>query len=125
MEHRWSRRQAMQGEVMLAVAGRKPEPVAVSDLSVGGLGIAGSALSLLTDGFVTVSFSIAQSQGVSHHRLLAQVVHRAAHRAGLLFIDPGPDTLQALRTLLTQAVGDRVSVRAYPVPSDAAPVTLR
>jgi hypothetical protein len=106
----------MPGNVMLAVAGRKPVAVAVSNLSIGGLGVTGPELTLSTDSFVTVSFSIAQPQGVSHHRVLAQVVHNRPHEAGLLFIEPGRETLQVLRTLLAQSVGDRVCLQANFVP---------
>ena len=122
MEHRWSQRRAMQGEVMLVVGGRRPAPVTVSDLSVGGLGVTGTDLNLPADSFVTVSFSIAQPQSVSHHRVLAQVVHSRARAAGLLFVDPGRETLQALRALLTQTVSGRVGVRAFPVPPGSSAI---
>ena len=123
MERRWSSRRVLLGEVMLAVDGHKPVPVAVSDVCVGGVGVTGPELSLPADGFVTVSFSIAQPQGISHHRVLAQVVHSHARAAGLLFVDPGRETLQALRALLTQTVSSRVAVRASPVPPGSTATT--
>jgi hypothetical protein len=99
---------------MLEVPGRKPLPVALSDLSLGGLGVDGLDQSLPVDAFVTVSFSVSLAQDASHHRVLAQVVHSRAHQAGLLFIEPGSETLQALRALLAQPVSKRVDTLAHP-----------
>lgn len=73
--------------------------VVLSNLSVGGMGVVTQGVRLPINSFVTVSFNIEQPDTVSHHRVLAQVVHSEPDRAGLMFVDPGTETLHALRRL--------------------------
>jgi len=63
------------------------------------MGLATPEYPLPVNAFVTVSFWIRQREGTSHHRVLAQVVHSRPLHTGLMFIDPGTETLRALRTV--------------------------
>jgi len=109
MEHRWSRRLEMAGEVLLAMSGGSTRPVVLSDLSVGGMGVVTQEFPLPVNSFVTVSFWIQQRDNATHHRVLAQVVHSRPHQTGLMFIDPGAETLRALRAVQIRSADNRLS----------------
>lgn len=108
MEHRWSSRLETGGEVLLAMSGGNNRPVTLSDLSVGGMGVVTQEFPLPVNSFVTVSFWIQQRDNATHHRVLAQVVHSRPHHTGLMFIDPGADTLRALRAVQIRGAESRL-----------------
>ncbi|HCU54771.1 MAG TPA: hypothetical protein DIC36_11025 [Gammaproteobacteria bacterium] len=109
MEHRWSRRLELSGEVLLAMSGGSTWPMALADLSVGGMGVVNQEFPLPVNSFVTVSFWIQQRDNATHHRVLAQVVHSRPDQTGLMFIDPGAETLRALRAVQIRGAESRVS----------------
>jgi len=109
MEHRWSRRLELSGEILLAMSGGNTQPVALSDLSVGGIGVITQEFPLPVNSFVTVSFWIQQRDNATHHRVLAQVVHSRPRHTGLMFIDPGAETLRALRAVQIRSADSRLS----------------
>jgi hypothetical protein len=113
MEHRWSRRLRLQGNVTLSMAGGKSQALLLSDLSLGGIGLMTPRVPLPVNGFVTVSFTLDQDDDTTHHRILAQVVHSRSTLAGLMFIDPEQETMRCLRTVLNEPGGEKA--RIHPV----------
>lgn len=102
MEHRWSRRQTLQGDVLVSMSGGRAQTLALSDLSLGGVGVVTEA-PFPVDAFATVSFSIELSQGPTVIRALSQVVHSRPTTTGFMFVDPGYETLRWLRETLAQS----------------------
>lgn len=102
MEHRWSRRQSLRGDVLVSLSGGRAQTLVLSDLSLGGVGVVTDA-PFPVDAFATVSFAIELSQGPAVIRALSQVVHSRPASTGFMFVDPGYETLRWLRETLAQS----------------------
>lgn len=102
MEHRWSRRQALRGDVLVSLSGGRAQTLALADLSLGGIGVLADS-PFPVDAFATVSFAVDLSQGPAVIRTLSQVVHSRPASTGFMFVDPGYETLRWLRETLAQA----------------------
>lgn len=102
MEHRWSRRQVLRGDVQVSLSGGRAQALVLSDLSLGGIGVVTEA-PFPVDAFATVSFAVELSQGPAVIRTLSQVVHSRPTSAGFMFVDPGDETLRWLRETLAQS----------------------
>jgi len=99
MEHRWSQRQKLCGEVALTEVSTFDQSVILQDLSVGGMGVIIPGVQLPINAFMMVSISIEHPELPSSYRVLAQVVHSRMHYAGLMFVDPSTEMLSMLRRL--------------------------
>jgi len=102
MEHRWSRRQALKGEILVSLSGGRTQVLALADLSLGGIAVA-TETPFPVDAFATVSFSVELDEGPTVIRLLSQVVHSRPMTTGFMFVDPGYETLRGLRETLARA----------------------
>jgi hypothetical protein len=100
MEHRWSSRKTIQGCVTIALPLWDKIQANICDISLGGLAITGLHRLIPTNTLVTLSFSLECDGRVSYHRLHAQVAHCEDARIGFLFLEPGNETLHALREML-------------------------
>jgi len=100
MEHRWSIRKPMQGSVALALPLWGKAQANICDISIGGLAITGLHRLIPINTVATLSFSLERDGRVSYHRLHAQVAHCENTRIGFLFMEPGDETLHALRDML-------------------------
>jgi len=99
MEHRWSIRTPMQGNVMLTIPPWRKVRASLCDISVGGISVLAEHLDLPANAIVTLAFSLENAGEVSHHRLPGQVVYCGERRTGLVFINPANETLRILRRL--------------------------
>lgn len=99
MEHRWSMRKPMQGNVVLSIPPWRKVRTSLRDISVGGVSVFADRLELPVNTIVTLAISLIGDGQVSHHRLRGQVVHCNARRTGLVFVNPADETLQVLRRL--------------------------
>ena len=100
MEHRWSIRKPIQGCVTLALPPWDKVQANICDISIGGLAITSQHRLIPINTVATLSFSLERDGRVSYHRLHAQVAHCENTRIGFLFMEPGDETLHALRDML-------------------------
>lgn len=100
MEHRWSSRKPMQGGVTLALPPLGKIQANICDVSLGGLAITNLNRRIPVNTVATLSFSLEGNGRVSYHRMQAQVAYCEDTRIGFLFMEPGNETLHALREML-------------------------
>jgi hypothetical protein len=108
MEHRWSVRRQIDGDVVLTLSLPPQERIVAKlrNISVGGISIISDNLELPADTVVTLAFSLDNAGQVSYHRLPGQVVYCEKQRSGLIFINPTTETLRVLRQLGSVAHDD-------------------
>jgi hypothetical protein len=100
MEHRWSSRKSLQGSITLTLPPWGKVQADICDISLGGLAVTSPQLPIAINTVATLSFLLECDGRVSHHRLTAQVAHSDSARTGFLFMEPGNETLRALREIL-------------------------
>ena len=93
MEHRWSIRKPMQAPITLALPTWEKLQTTICDVSLGGLSVLRPQRTIPANSLVKLSFSLDQGDRISCYRLLAQVVYSDESRVGLLFLEPGRETL--------------------------------
>ena len=100
MEHRWSPRRYLEGEVTMHYSPVGSFPAVLRDISLGGMFIETGDTALPLNAPVVVSLVLRDQDELSPHRLHAMVVRTAEEGAGLMYIDAGAETLQPLRRWL-------------------------
>jgi len=100
MEHRWSTRKSLHGPITLTLSARGKVQADICDISLGGLAVTSPQPPIAINSVATLSFLLECDGRVSHHRLTAQVAHSDSARTGFLFMEPGNETLRALREIL-------------------------
>lgn len=119
MEHRWSIRRQIQGDVVLTIPPWRKVWASLCDISVGGLSVFANNLDLPANAIVTLAFSLKNGGQVSHHRLPGQVVYCDERRTGLVFINPANEMLHVLRHLADVVEGSASGFAADQVPRRA------
>lgn len=119
MEHRWSIRTPVLGDVVLTIPPSTKVRATLRDISMGGISVLADHLDLPTNTVVTLAFSIENAGQVSHHRLPGQVVYCDVRRAGLVFINPAIETLHVLRQLADIVEGGASSFSVDQLPRRA------
>ena len=115
MEHRWSMRKPIHGAVTLALPPWDKIEADICDISLGGLAIASLHRTIPVNTVATLSFSLERDGCMSYHRLHAQVAYCEDTRIGFLFMEPGNETLHALReTLYSPASKLAASIAGQP-----------
>jgi len=97
MERRWSNRTPIDGKATLTLHPGEKVQASIRDISIGGICLSTGDLTAFPDATVTLLFALRNDGDVSHHRVRAQVVHCTAQHTGFIFLEPGLETLRALR----------------------------
>jgi hypothetical protein len=117
MEHRWSNRTPIDGKVTLTLRPGEKVQASIRDISIGGICLSTGDLTAFLDATVMLVFALQGDGEVSHHRVTAQVVHCTAQHTGLIFLEPGLETLRALR----RVTGTHRGVPPVDVPEQLHP----
>lgn len=100
MEHRWSRRCARRGDVMLGHLQHGLVRGALDNISLGGMFVETRSDLFRKNAPVVVSFELERAGGKQRYRLPAMVARTAGHGIGLMFLDTPLHTLRSLREIL-------------------------
>ena len=100
MEHRWSARRAVTGNVIVECPRMGLVRAALRDISLGGMLIETSAVVLPLNAPVSVVFDLPADDGNEGYCLQAMIVRHAARSAGIMFLDPGSDVIRSMRDAL-------------------------
>lgn len=112
MEHRWSVRWKVGGQVTVeSLAGHVV--ATMCDVSVGGAFVEVPGSLLRPNSLVSLGFTLPHGGEPSHHRLHAMVVRTTEQGVALMYVDNGPETIRDLREALT---GAPVFAPAIPWP---------
>ncbi len=100
MEHRWSSRRFLGGEVTVSHPRCGIIHALLRDISLGGMFVETGRVDLPVNTPVIVSFMLQNQSGPSHHRLHAMVVRSTEDGAALMYLDSSADTIRPLRQML-------------------------
>lgn len=100
MEHRWSMRRFLGGNVTVSHPRYGLLRATLRDISLGGMFIELNRVELPVNTSVAVSFVLQDGARTSHHRLHAMVVRSTANSAALMYLDSSADTIRPLRQML-------------------------
>lgn len=116
MEHRWSNRRPLDGEVALSHPRYGFVRGTVRDISIGGMFVETGRIGLPVNTPVVVSFRLQSGSQSDHYRLHAMVVRTAERGAGLMYLDSSADTIRPLREMLygPPAAAEPASVGTLP-----------
>jgi len=121
MEHRWNARRFVTGEVVVECPRWGKLRASMCDVSLGGMFIEGISAPLTLNTPVMVSFRLPARESDGGYHLHAMVVRRAARGIGLMFLDLGSGTFEALRSELralgVAAHSDSTAPSAESLPS--------
>ncbi len=100
MEHRWSPRRCLEGEVTMHYAPVGSFPAVLRDISLGGMFIETGDTALPVNAPVIVSLVLRSQGELSPHRLHAMVVRATDEGSGLMYVDSSEEILRPLRRWL-------------------------
>lgn len=100
MEHRWSARRVVTGNVIVECPRIGLVRAALRDISLGGMFIETSAVVLPLNAPVSVVFDLPADDGNEGFCLQAMIVRHTARGAGIMFLDPGGDVIRSMRDAL-------------------------
>lgn len=120
MEHRWSARRFLGGEVTVSHPRYGIIHALLRDISLGGMFVETGRAELPVNAPVVVSFMLQNGDGPSHHRLHATVVRTTDNGAALMYLDSSVDTIRPLRQMLYGLPGEPAGLEggAKPVWTD-------
>src|SRR5687768_13389183 len=97
MEHRWNARKSLTGEVIIECPRIGRVRAMMRDVSVGGMFVETRSGVLPLNAPVMVGFRLPARESEGGYHLHAMIVRRAGRGAGLMFLDLGTGTAEALR----------------------------
>jgi len=100
MEHRWSARRPVIGNVIVECPRIGLVRAALRDISLGGMFVETSAVVLPLNAPVSVVFDLPADDGNEGFCLQAMIVRHASRGAGLMFLDPGSEVIRSMRDAL-------------------------
>lgn len=100
MEHRWSNRRSLDGEVTLSHPRYGLIRGVVRDISIGGMFVKTGHVELPVNTPVIVSFQLHNEGQSDHYRLHAIVVRADNDGAALMYLDSSAETVRPLRQML-------------------------
>lgn len=100
MEHRWSARKSVTGNVIIECPRIGLVRASLRDLSLGGMFIETHAVILPLNAPVSVVFDLPGEEGSESFCLQAMVVRHASRGAGVMFLDTGADIVSSMRDVL-------------------------
>ncbi len=110
MEHRWSARKLVAGNVVVECPRVGLVRAAMRDVSLGGMFLETKAVVLPVNAPVTVVFDLPAGPQGGAYCLQAMIVRRTSGGAGLMFLDPESEAVRAMRESL---YGDAASTLQY------------
>lgn len=117
MEHRWSGRRFLGGEVNMNHPRYGVIRAMLRDISLGGMFVEVGRMELPVNTPVVVSFVLRNGGYSSHHRLHAMVVRTAKDGAALMYLDSSADTIRPLRQMLYGLPGEAAGPEADARPA--------
>ncbi len=103
MEHRWFARKPISGSVVVECPRVGRVTAYMRDVSLTGMFVESPQTIFPLNTPVVVSFSLPRQRRFGGYRLQAMIMRRGARGAGLMFLDLGSGTAQALRRELDGA----------------------
>ncbi len=100
MEHRWSLRKPVMGNVVVESPRLGKVRATLLDISLGGLLVDTDSVTLPLNAPVSVAFTLIPNDHRGDYRLQAMTVRQFQGAAGLMFQDLDIETIRALRKLL-------------------------
>ena len=100
MEHRWSARRPVIGNVIVECPRIGLVRAALRDVSLGGMFIETKAVVLPLNAPVSVVFDLPADDGNEGYCLQAMIVRHASGGAGIMFLDPGGEVVRSMRDAL-------------------------
>jgi hypothetical protein len=110
MEHRWSHRRPLDGEVTLSHPRYGLIRGSVRDISIGGMFVETGRVEFPLNTPVVVSFQLHNGNQSDHYRLHAIVVRASNEGAALMYLDSSADTVRPLRQMLYGPPAEAVDV---------------
>ncbi len=127
MEHRWSTRKSVTGNVVVECPRIGLIHAAMQDVSLGGMSINAESVSLPVNAPLAVVFDLASGERRDAYCLQAMVVRRIAGGGmGIMFLDPDAEVIRAMRIALygsSAANFARLSVAAGSLDNASARVS--
>lgn len=117
MEHRWSARCFLGGEVTVSHPRYGILHAVLRDISLGGMFVETGRVELPVNAPVVVSFALQNGGYSSHHRLHAMVVRAADDGAALMYLDSSADTIRPLRRMLYGLPGESTVLEGSAKPA--------
>lgn len=116
MEHRWSARRFLGGEVTVSHSRYGIIRAILRDISLGGMLVETGRVELPVNTPVTVSFVLQNGGRSSHHRMHAVVVRTTDNSAALMYLDSSADTIRPLRQMLYGLPGEPAGFETGATP---------
>lgn len=117
MEHRWSARRFLGGEVTVSHPRYGIMHALLRDISLGGMFVETGRVDLPVNAPVVVSFVLQNGGNSSYHRLHATVVRTTDNGAALMYLDSSVDTIRPLRQMLYGLPGEPAGPEAGAKPA--------
>ncbi len=116
MEHRWSARRFLGGEVTVSHPRYGIIRALLRDISLGGMLVETGRVELPVNTPVVVSFMLQNGDRSNHHRLHSMVVRTTDNGAALMYLDSSADTIRPLRQMLYGLPGEPAGLEAGAKP---------
>lgn len=116
MEHRWSARCFLGGEVTVSHPRYGIIHALLRDISLGGMLVETGRVGLPVNTPVIVSFMLQNGGRSSHHRMRAMVVRTTGDNAALMYLDSSADTIRPLRQTLYGLPGEPAGLETGATP---------
>lgn len=112
MEHRWSARKSVMGNVVVECPRIGLVRAAMRDVSLSGMFVETGPMVLPLNAPVSVVFSLPSDQSDEDYCLQAMIVRHATKGAGIMFLDPDTETIRSMRSKLYGGSPSGVALRS-------------
>ncbi|HKQ30855.1 MAG TPA: PilZ domain-containing protein [Burkholderiales bacterium] len=120
MEHRWSARKPVTGNVVVECPRVGLIRATMRDVSLSGMFVETGPMVLPLNAPVSVVFSLSPSKSGDDHCLQAMIVRHTTKGAGIMFLDPDTDIIRAMRSTLYADMPSVLTRRAGGIAPGAA-----
>jgi hypothetical protein len=100
MEHRWSARKSVDGNVVVECPRVGLVRAIMRDVSLSGMFVETGPLVLPLNAPVSVVFNLPSDSHERDYCLQAMIVRHTTKGAGIMFLDPDADTIRTMRSML-------------------------
>lgn len=105
MEHRWSARRPVTGNVIVECPRIGLVRAALRDVSLGGMCVETSAVVIPLNAPISVVFDLESDDQREGYCLQAMVVRHTTRGAGIMFLDPDAQIVRSMRDVLYGGLG--------------------
>lgn len=120
MEHRWSMRKPVTGNVIVECPRLGLVQATMRDISLGGMSVETDAVPLPLNAPVAVVFDLPSGDRRDAYCLHAMIVRRTVNGAAIMFLEPDANVLRTMRSALYGSATAQASPRAEMPPARAA-----